>query len=245
MTAHRILSWTPDAVVFDCDGTLMDTERHWVDARDAVLREYGCTPAPGFAEQARGLHYTACGRLMADAAGRPELADELTDALLDRFRRLVAADPATMPGAPELVRSAARFAPLAVASNCPLEVVESCLDMAGLRQFFGHIVVPDDTTRPKPHPDVYLTAARLCGVTPDRALAVEDSQCGIQAAAAAGLRVIGVGPRPSGREAAPADWWVRSLAEPAVQGWAGARIPAQGGGPGPAGNSHRNGSGAA
>ncbi|MER7985521.1 HAD family phosphatase [Streptomyces noursei] len=232
MTAHRILSWTPAAVVFDCDGTLMDTERHWVDARDAVLHAYGYAPAPGFSEQARGLHYTACGRLMADSVGRPELADELTAALLERFRKLVAAHPTTMPGAPELVRSAAQFAPLAVASNCPLEVVESCLDVAGLRRFFDHVVVPDTTTRPKPHPDVYLTAARLCGVEPERALAVEDSQCGIEAAAAAGLRVIGVGPRPDGPERAKADWWVESLDEPAVQGWAGARIPAQGSGPG-------------
>ncbi|AJC54191.1 HAD family phosphatase [Streptomyces sp. 769] len=236
MTAHRILSWTPAAVVFDCDGTLMDTERHWVDARDTVLREYGHVPAPGFSEQARGLHYTACGRLMAESVGRPELTEELTAALLDRFRQRVAAHPTTMPGAPELVRSAARFAPLAVASNCPLEIVESCLDVAGLRRYFDHVVVPDATTRPKPYPDVYLTAARLCGVEPARALAVEDSHCGIQAAAAAGLRVIGVGPRPAGPADALADWWVRSLEEPAVQGWAGARIPAQGSGPGSAGN---------
>ncbi|SHN19998.1 HAD family hydrolase [Streptomyces yunnanensis] len=236
MTAHRILSWTPAAVVFDCDGTLMDTERHWVDARDTVLREYGHVPAPGFSEQARGLHYTACGRLMAESVGRPELAEELTAALLDRFRQRVAAHPTTMPGAPELVCSAAQFAPLAVASNCPLEVVESCLDVAGLRRYFDHVVVPDATTRPKPYPDVYLTAARLCGVEPARALAVEDSHCGIQAAAAAGLRVIGVGPRPAGPADALADWWVRSLEEPAVQGWAGARIPAQGSGPGSAGN---------
>ncbi|WP_274912035.1 HAD family hydrolase [Streptomyces sp. WZ-12] len=241
MTAHRILSWTPAAVVFDCDGTLMDTERHWVDARDVVLREYGYAPAPGFAEQARGLHYTACGRLMADAVGRPDLTEELTASLLDRFRQLVAANPTTMPGAPELVRSAARFAPLAVASNCPLEVVESCLDFAGLRRFFGHIVVPDASTRPKPHPDVYLTAARLCGVEPASALAVEDSHCGIQAAAAAGLRVIGVGPRPSGPETTLADWWVHSLQEPAVQGWAGARIPIQGDGPNGAQHGTQNG----
>ncbi|MER6053381.1 HAD family phosphatase [Streptomyces sp. NPDC001793] len=239
MTAHRILSWTPDAVVFDCDGTLMDTERHWIAAREEVFRDYGHAPEPDFAEEARGLHYTACGRLMADSAGRPDLVEEFTASLLDRFRRLVAARPTTMPGAPELVRATARFAPLAVASNCPLEVVESCLDVAGLRPFFDHVVVPDAITRPKPHPDVYLTAARLCGVRPARALAVEDSDCGVRAAAAAGMRVIGVGPRPT----APADWWVRSLAEPAVLGWAGARIPAQDRGAGTGSGCAERGSG--
>lgn len=181
MTADSILSWTPAAVVFDCDGTLMDTERHWEDARDMVLHSYGCAPSDGFAEKARGLHYTECGRLMADVAGRPELTGDMTESLLKHFRELVAADPTTMPGAPELVYSTVQFAPLAVASNCPLEVVESCLGMAGLRDCFSHIVVPDGTTRPKPHPDVYLTAARLCGVDPADTLAVEDSHCGIQA----------------------------------------------------------------
>ncbi|QTZ95284.1 HAD family hydrolase [Streptomyces auratus] len=227
MTAHRFFSWTPAAVVFDCDGTLMDTERHWVDARDMVLREYGCTPSAEFSEQARGLHYTECGRLMAEAADRPDLTKDMTDTLLDRFRELVAANPTTMPGAPELVHSAVQFAPLAVASNCPLEVVESCLDMAGLRECFRHIVVPDAAIRPKPHPDVYVTAARLCGVDPGDALAVEDSHCGVQAAAAAGMRVLGVGAQPGEKEQALADWWVDSLEEPTVQGWADACIPAQ------------------
>ncbi|WP_260634166.1 HAD family hydrolase [Streptomyces angustmyceticus] len=232
MTADSIFSWTPAAVVFDCDGTLMDTERHWQDARDMVLQSYGFTPSAAFAEKAKGLHYTECGRLMADVAGRPDLTEDMTESLLECFRDLVAADPTTMPGAPELVHSAVQFAPLAVASNCPLEVVESCLGMAGLRECFSHIVVPDATTRPKPHPDVYLTAAELCGVEPADTLAVEDSHCGIQAAAGAGMRVLGVGPRPSDEETALVDWWVPSLEEPAVQGWAGARIPAQGAGPG-------------
>ncbi|MFJ9469293.1 HAD family hydrolase [Streptomyces caniferus] len=231
MTADSIFSWTPAAVVFDCDGTLMDTERHWQDARDMVLHSYGFTPSAAFAEKARGLHYTECGRLMADVAGRPELTGDMTESLLECFRDLVSADPTTMPGAPELVHSTVQFAPLAVASNCPLEVVESCLGMAGLRECFRHIVVPNATTRPKPHPDVYLTAAELCGVEPADTLAVEDSHCGIQAAAGAGMRVLGVGPRPSDAETALADWWVHSLEEPAVRGWADARIPAQGTGP--------------
>ncbi|MEU5208692.1 HAD family phosphatase [Streptomyces sp. NPDC020742] len=227
MTAHRILSWTPAAVVFDCDGTLMDTERHWQDARDLVLHSFGCTPTAEFSEQSRGLHYTECGRMMAEMAGRPELTAAMTETLLENFRDLVAANPTTMPGAPELVHSTVQFAPLAVASNCPREVVESCLTVAGLRDCFQHIVVPDADTKPKPHPDVYLTAARLCGVDPGEALAVEDSTCGVQAATAAGLRVLGVGPQPSEDDTAAADWWVGSLEEPAVQGWAGARIPAQ------------------
>ncbi|MFJ5225093.1 HAD family hydrolase [Streptomyces sp. NPDC088400] len=227
MTAHRILSWTPAAIVFDCDGTLMDTESHWQEARIRALREYGFTPAPGFAERSKGLHYTECGRLMADEAGRPELGAEMTGRLLAHFLALVTDDPVTMPGARELVEEVSKFAPLAVASNCPREVVESSLDRAGLLARFDHIVVPDDDIRPKPYPDVYLTAARLCGAEPADTLAVEDSRCGILAAEEAGMRIIGVGPWPGEDTAVLVDLWVRSLEEQEVRGWAGARVPVQ------------------
>ena len=132
MTDHQFLDWTPSVVVFDCDGTLMDTERHWQAARDLVLRGHGVAPDPEFAELSKGVHYTECGVLMAEFAGRPEYTEEMTDQLLDAFRKLVAEDPVATPGAAQLVRSAARFAPLAVASNCPYDVVESCLDSVGL-----------------------------------------------------------------------------------------------------------------
>lgn len=228
MTFHRIHSWTPSAVVFDCDGTLMDTECHWQDARILVLREYEFEPAPGFAERAKGLHYTECGRLMADEAGRPELAAEMTGLLLAHFRALVDENPMTMPGARQLVEFCAKFAPLAVASNCPREVVESSLARAGLLDSFEHIVVPDDEIRPKPHPDVYLTAARLCGVEPADTLAVEDSLTGIRSAMQAGMRVLGVGPWPGEQVAALVDLWVRSLDEPELSVWAGGRGTANG-----------------
>ncbi|WP_433893843.1 HAD family hydrolase [Streptomyces sp. CA-111067] len=224
MNSHRILSWTPAAIVFDCDGTLMDTERHWQDARELAMDDYGVRPGAEFAERSKGLHYTECGRLMAAEAGRPELGERLTTALLGHFLDLVARHPQTMPGARELVENAAKFAPLAVASNCPREVVESCLGTAGLRDHFDHIVVPDESNRPKPHPDVYLTAARYCHAAPAETLAVEDSECGVSAAVAAGMRVMGVGPWPGEEVAARVDLWVGSLDEPHVFEWAGERV---------------------
>ncbi|MEV4997312.1 HAD family phosphatase [Streptomyces niveus] len=227
MSSERVLSWTPSAIVFDCDGTLMDTEKHWQDAREHALGEYGLIAAPGFADRAKGLHYTECGRLMAVESGHPDLTEELTGGLLRIFLELVAENPVTMPGARELVSSAATFAPLAVASNCPREVVESCLDTADLRDYFDHIVVPDAGTRPKPQPDVYLTAARRCGAEPADALAVEDSLCGVEAASRAGMRILGVGPWPGERTTAMVDLWVSSLAEPNLSRWADARIPQQ------------------
>ncbi|MFF9061354.1 HAD family hydrolase [Streptomyces sp. NPDC014882] len=224
MTAHRILSWSPSALVFDCDGTLMDTERHWQEARNATFRAFSLTPPAGFADRAKGMHYTECGALMAEETGKPDLVEDLTDTLLDTFGALVDQDPATMPGAAALVRLAARHLPLAVASNCPREVVESCLDRAGLLGFFGHVVVAEGDVRPKPEPDVYRVAARLCAVPPGEALAVEDSLTGMESARRAGLRVLGVGASPSGPVAGKADLWVASLADGELLSWARTRI---------------------
>ncbi|MCG7527436.1 HAD family phosphatase [Streptomyces sp. OfavH-34-F] len=226
MTVHRILSWSPSAIVFDCDGTLMDTERHWQEARNITFRIFGLTPPAGFADRAKGVHYTDCGALMARETDKPELAEELADTLLTTFTALVEEDPVTMPGAAALVRQAARHRPLAVASNCPRNTVESCLDRAGLLGCFAHVVVAGDELRPKPEPDVYRVAARLCGVPPEKALAVEDSLTGMESARRAGLRVIGLGTRPPDPDGELADLWVGSLADPELVGWARSRLGA-------------------
>ncbi|MFD6321552.1 HAD family hydrolase [Streptomyces sp. NPDC058442] len=251
---HPLLDWSPEAVVFDCDGTLMDSERHWQEARRLAFRNFGLQAPPGFAEQAKGVHYTDCGRLMAESVRKPELTADLTASLLANFLSLVADDPVTMPGAVELVRLLSGRLPLAVASNCPLEVVEESLARAGLRERFRHVVVPSgapreadgpegapaaEAVRPKPWPDVYAEAVRLCGVRPGRALAVEDSLTGVESARRAGLRVLGVGPRPDDGGEGGADLWVTSLDDPELLTWARTRVTGPAPGSGSSGSSGR------
>ncbi|MEV5987838.1 HAD family phosphatase [Streptomyces sp. NPDC052051] len=223
MTSHRIFDWTPQAVVFDCDGTLVDTERHWEQARDIVLSGYGVVPDAEFAESSKGLHYTECGALMARLADRPDAVEDMTEQLLASFRELVAQRPVPVAGAQDLVRNLARIAPLAVASNCPVDVVEFCLESVGLRPHFRHIVVPGTDVLPKPRPDAYAEAARRLGADGGDTLAVEDSVNGLKAAVGAGLRVIGVGRQPSKEGLALADLWVDTLADPELVAWAKSR----------------------
>ncbi|MFI9648248.1 HAD family hydrolase [Streptomyces sp. NPDC052040] len=225
MTIHRIFDWTPQAVVFDCDGTLVDSERHWQQARDIVLRENGAEPDPEFTESSKGLHYTECGALMADLIGTPEHSEEITRQLLTAFRGLVAQAPAAMPGAPGLVTALSRRVPLAVASNCPADVVEFSLQSVGLRQHIRHIVVPGPGVAPKPDPDTYAEAVRLLGAERGGTLAVEDSLNGLRSAVAAGLRVIGVGRAPGPEALALADLWVDTLEDRQLTAWATGRPP--------------------
>ncbi|MCE7083109.1 HAD family phosphatase [Streptomyces sp. ST2-7A] len=215
MTSKLILGTSFSAVVFDCDGTLMDTEHHWIEARRVALADLGITPDTDFSARTKGMHYSECGRLMAELCGRPEKSTEMTGRLLDEFRKLVAVDAVTVPGAVEFVGFAAELAPLAVASNCPRDIVETCLESAGLLHYFARVVVPEGGIRPKPYPDPYATAARLCGADPRASLAVEDSVCGIRSARAAGLRVIGVGPEPP-EGAEGVERWVERLDDPAL-----------------------------
>ncbi|MEU1350698.1 HAD family phosphatase [Streptomyces sp. NPDC005776] len=224
MTVHQILSWSPSAIVFDCDGTLMDTERHWQEARNTTFRIFGLKPPAGFADRAKGVHYTDCGALMAQETGKPDLADDLADALLTTFTTLVDQNPVTMPGAAALVRLAARSLPLAVGSNCPRSMVEACLGRAGLLTCFDHVVVAGEEIRPKPEPDIYGEAARLCGVRPEEALAVEDSLTGMESARRAGLRVVGIGECPPDPDVKWADLWVASLTDPDLMAWAHTRL---------------------
>jgi beta-phosphoglucomutase-like phosphatase (HAD superfamily) len=222
-------------VVFDCDGTLVDNERHWQDARVRAFREFGLRLPPGFAERAKGVHYADCGKMMAQAAGKPELSAGLAQALLTHFLSLVTHDPVTMPGAVELVRLLSGRLPLAVASNCPLQVVEKSLEISGLRPHFRHVVVPTpleaggaggsdepdrQPVRPKPYPDLYASAARLCGSSPRLTLAVEDSATGVESALAAGLRVLEVGARPYDGKPLRADLWLPSLNSAQLTAWA-------------------------
>jgi HAD superfamily hydrolase (TIGR01509 family) len=204
------------AVVFDCDGLLVDTESGWSRAESAIFAEHGF----GFGAEQKAL---LIGKTLEDGAaamaayfGRPDDAAAIAGRLHELVARELAAGADALPGARELVAAVRERVPVAVASNSPREFVDAALASAGLE--FGEVLAAEDVARPKPAPDLYRAASARLGVPPERCVAFEDSRTGVASARAAGMFVVGV-PSLAGI-ALDVDAVFGSLADPALVEWA-------------------------
>jgi HAD superfamily hydrolase (TIGR01509 family) len=182
------------AVVFDNDGLLLDTEAAWTRAEEDLFERHGSTFT---AEHKRDLigssPVTSAAKLevMLDLPGRgPALMDELHELVMEEA--LAGVPP--RPGALELLEAVrAAGLPVGVASNSAREFVERVLSVAGLLDgHFDAVVTSNDVEHPKPAPDLYLAACEALGADPARAAALEDSATGVAAAVAAGMYVVAV-----------------------------------------------------
>ncbi|WP_206443131.1 HAD family hydrolase [Candidatus Protofrankia californiensis] len=214
----------PAAVVFDCDGLLVDSTAAWTTAFDEAAA------AVSF-ELDNAMRMRLLGSSVASGAARiarwSKQANEnglIASVLHQSLRRAVRLDPPrVMPGAAALLADLSGSVPMAVASNSPSDVLVEMLTGAGLDVAFDATIAADDVDLPKPHPEVYLTACSALAVDPRDAVAVEDSRIGAIAAQRAGLAVVIVttGDWP---ESAPLPWPAEgrpvlvtsSLTEPAV-----------------------------
>jgi HAD superfamily hydrolase (TIGR01509 family) len=182
------------AVVFDCDGLLLETESRWTIAEQALVRGHGGTWTTELKWRMLGMSLSQAAHILADWLGlEPAAAPALAVELEAEYASALAehgAEP--MPGALALLDALAGRVPLAVASNTPEPHLGAALRAGGLPDVFAAVVGSGGELRPKPAPDVYLAACRALAVDPAAALAFEDSQPGCDAARAAGLRVVGV-----------------------------------------------------
>ncbi|MFM9442410.1 HAD family hydrolase [Streptomyces acidiscabies] len=194
------------AVVFDCDGTLMDTHPCVERALRTLLARRQRPYDSSVHTRITGLAVPDQAALLADLLGEPAdtIAGELLTALTDAVPQLAR----SLPGALELLRSTAARLPVAIASNSDRALLRATLAhgrMTGLAQV---TIAADEVPAPKPAPDLYLAACAALDVSPKDALAVEDSPTGARAALAAGMPVLGVGP---GLYAGQVHWWVPDL----------------------------------
>ncbi|MFI8939901.1 HAD family hydrolase [Streptomyces syringium] len=207
-----------EAVVFDCDGLLVDTEACWTVAETAVFAAHGHPFGPEQKALVIGRTVEDAAKAMAEYLGRPGAGAELAAELLERVRKELSRGAAPLPGAAELVRACRAAVPIAVASNSPRELLDAALWSAGLADCFTHSFAADEVRSPKPAPELYLTACETLGVPPTCSVAFEDSATGIASARAAGLYVAVV-PSLSGA-VLDHDWLGSSLAEPELLDWA-------------------------
>ena len=205
-----------DAVVFDLDGVLIDSEHVWDEARRDLAREHG-RPWPDTATRdMMGMSSREWSRYMHDVVGVPDPPEQISREVVRRLEELYRHELPLVDGAVEAVQRLAGLWPLGLASSSNRELIDLVLELSGLADHFRATVSSEEVRRGKPEPDVYLEAARRLDVSPQRCAAVEDSDAGIRSARAAGMRVLAIpNPRyPPGDEALDlADLVLPSLAE--------------------------------
>jgi HAD superfamily hydrolase (TIGR01509 family) len=180
------------AVVFDLDGVLLQSEEVWDAVREQYVRERGGRYDEEVQRAMMGMSAPEWSRYLHEEAGVPDEPDavnrEVVRRMLDAYRH----ELPLLQGAADAVQRAAAAFPLALASSSNREVFEEVLELAGLADCFRATVSSEEVERGKPAPDVYLDAARRLGVAPERCAAVEDSHAGIRSAKSAGMRVVAI-----------------------------------------------------
>jgi HAD superfamily hydrolase (TIGR01509 family) len=184
-----------DAVVFDLDGVLVDSEQVWDDVRETLAHEGGGRWSESAQRDMMGMSSPEWSQYMHDEVGLAESPEEINREVVARMLERYGAGPPWLPGAVDAVRRVAGRWPLGLASSSNRELIDAVLEAGGLTPLFRVTVSSEEVPRGKPAPDVYLEAARRLGVPPERCAAVEDSHNGIRSAKAAGMRVVAV-PNP-------------------------------------------------
>jgi HAD superfamily hydrolase (TIGR01509 family) len=184
-----------NAVVFDLDGVLVDSEPVWEEVRRAFVADHGGRWQADTQRRLMGMSTAEWAAYLGGELGVGLPADQVARGVIEQMERRYADEVPLMPGALHAVRRLAARWPLGLASSSPRALIDIVLDRTGLRASFGATVSTEEVARGKPAPDGYLLAARRLGVDPAGCAAVEDSSNGLRSAAAAGMRVIAV-PHP-------------------------------------------------
>ena len=200
-----------DAILFDLDGTLIDTESLAVASGLAAFAAAGFPVDLAFMHRLVGIDGPTSAKIISEH--HPELTHQALDLLWRAgFEAAMQKGLNLKPGVTELLSQALHLPRVLVTSSRRADA-HAKLEKAGLGQAFAHVVTVDDVTNPKPHPEPYLLAARLLGVPPSRCLVFEDSEAGSEAAHRAGCVVVQV------PDVVPSDGrWAHHLADDLLSG---------------------------
>ena len=179
-----------DAIIFDMDGVLVDSEVYWYRARVDFAAERGKTWTDADQRAAMGRGTLEWAAVMKERLRLDEPLTAVVDEMLARMMALYTERLPLRPGAVDAVRLAASRARCGLASGSPTQLIQHVTRLSGLDTVFEEIVYGDDIPNGKPAPDIYIEALRRFGARPERSLGVEDSANGIRALKAAGMRIV-------------------------------------------------------
>ena len=180
------------AVVFDLDGVIIDTEEVWEEVRRGYVAEWGKQFLPDTQSRMMGMSTPEWAGHLSHEVGVPRTPEEVAQDVLARMAERYREALPLIPGSVEAVRRIAARFPVGLASSSARILIDQVLATAGLTEVFKVTLSTEEVPRGKPFPDVYLTAADRLGLAPQTCAAVEDSSNGLRSAAAAGLAVIAV-----------------------------------------------------
>jgi HAD superfamily hydrolase (TIGR01509 family) len=184
-----------EAVVFDLDGVLVDSEEIWDEARRKLALERGLAWPASAQRDMMGMSSLEWSRYMHERVGLTEAPEEISAEVVSRLEGLYWQHLPLMEGAVQAVGRMAKRFRLGLASSSNRPIIELVLGLAAVADYFEVSVSSEEVEHGKPAPDVYLEALKRMNVTPSRAAAVEDSTNGLLSASAAGMLVVAV-PNP-------------------------------------------------
>ncbi|MFI7589129.1 HAD family hydrolase [Spongisporangium articulatum] len=186
------LATLPSAVLWDMDGTLVDTEPYWIECEYALVEKYGGTWSDAHAHALVGNPLIVSAEYIAQHGGVPLPPEEIVETLLDGVIERVRGHVPWRPGAEALLRQLrAADVPCALVTMSYQRLAKAVVE-ALPPGTFATVVAGDDVTHGKPHPEPYLTAAARLGVPVEECVAIEDSPTGVASAEAAGAAVLAV-----------------------------------------------------
>jgi HAD superfamily hydrolase (TIGR01509 family) len=181
-----------DAVVFDLDGVLVQSEEIWDGTRRELAADHGVEWPAGATDAMMGMSSTEWSRYMHDEVGVPLEPERINAEVLRRVQNRYRQGPPWIPGALDAVRRIGARWPLGLATSSNREIIDLVIDSGDFAELFRSTVSSEEVASGKPAPDVYLEAVRRLEAVPERCAAIEDSTNGLLSANAAGLRVIAV-----------------------------------------------------